>query len=111
LVSPSTTQVQWSDTQNGEEIDVWVEHDEGIRVIECKVDLATADINKTRQQLARKTARFENDHTVRGEVWTWEPPEESAEECLRAHDITVTCVAECPELVNSGTNDLSMLPC
>lgn len=102
-------QIQWSDTQEGEEIDVWVEHDEVVCVIECKVDLAAAGVEKTHQQLARKVARFESDHTVKGEVWTWEPPTESAEEFLEIHDVTVTCVAECPELVNSDTGDLSVL--
>lgn len=102
-------QILWSDTQEGEEIDVWVEHDEVVRVIECKVDLAAAGVEKTRKQLARKAARFESDYTVEGEVWTWEPPAESAKESLGTHDVTVTCVPECPELINTDTDDLSML--
>jgi hypothetical protein len=103
------SQVHWSDTREGEEIDVWVEHDEFIRVIECKTDLAAAGVDKTRQQLLRKTDRFEPDWTVKGEVWTWEPPVESAVESLEAHDITVSCVTESSELNTSNTDDLSML--
>jgi len=103
------SQVHWSDTREGEEIDVWVEHDEFIRVIECKTDLAAAGVDKTRQQLLRKTGRFEPDRTVKGEVWTWELPAESAVESLEADDITVSCVTESSELNTSNTDDLSML--
>lgn len=103
------SQVHWSDTREGEEIDVWVEHDEFIRVIECKTDLAAAGVNKTRQQLLRKTGRFEPDRTVKGEVWTLELPAESAVESLEADDITVSCVTESSELNTSNTDDLSML--
>lgn len=103
------SRVHWSDKRDAEEIDVWIEHDESIRVIECKTDLAAAGIDKTRQQLLRKTGRFEPDRTVKSEVWTWEQPAESAIESLEADDITVVCVAKTPELNTSDTNDLSML--
>lgn len=103
------SRVHWSDTRNGEEIDVWVEHNESIRVIECKTDLAAAGVDKTRQQLSRKTGRFEPDRTVKSEVWTWEPPEELAVESLEAHDITVSCVAESYELNTSDTGEISMI--
>lgn len=101
--------VHWSDKQNGEEIDVWVEHDESIRVIECKTDLAAAGVDKTRRQLSRKMARFGSDQVIKGEVWTWESPSKPDVESLESNDVTVTCVAENSELNNSDTDDLSIL--
>lgn len=103
------SRVHWRDRQDGEEIDVWIEHEESIRVIECKTDLAAAGVDKTRQQLLRKTGRFEPDWTVNAEVWTWEPSAISAVESLKADDITVSCVAESPELNTSDTDDLILL--
>jgi hypothetical protein len=103
------SRVHWSDKREGEEIDVWVEHDEYIRVIECKSDLAAAGVDKTRQQLLRKAGRFEPDRVVESEIWTWEPPSESSVESLEAHDITVSCVSESSELITSDTDDLSLL--
>lgn len=103
------SQIHWSDTRDGEEIDVWIEHDESIRVIECKTDLAAAGVDKTRQQLSRKAARFEPDWTVESEVWTWESPAESAVESLEVHDITVSCVTESSELNTTDTDDLLLL--
>jgi len=101
--------IHWSDTRDGEEIDVWVEHNESVRVIECKTDLSAAGIDKTRQQLFRKRSRFEPDRAVNSEVWTWEPPEESAVESLEKDDITVSCVTESSELNSSDTDDLLTL--
>lgn len=101
--------VHWSDKQDGEEIDVWVEHSESIRVIECKVDLTTTGVHKIRQQLLRKMGRFGSERVVKGEVWTWESPPESDVESLESNGVTVNCVAESPELTNSDTDDLSIL--
>ncbi len=103
------SRVHWSDKRDREEIDVWVEHDESILVIECKADLDSAGVDKTREQLLRKTGRFESDWTVKSEVWTWEPPTERAVEFLEAHNITVSCVSESSELTNNDTDDLLIL--
>jgi hypothetical protein len=103
------SEIHWSDRRDGEEVDVWVEHDDTVRVIECKTDLAAAGVDKTREQLSRKTSRFRPDWTVKSEVWTWEPPDDTAVEWLESHGIATFCVAESSELNNSDIDDLSAL--